>query len=211
MKKVHWPGATLMMPVPPVLVSCGTMEKPNCITIGWTGIINSQPPKTYISIRPERHSYEIIKQSKEFIINMPTAKLVKEIDWCGVRSGAKEDKFKAMNFTPYQVEGFDCPAIEELPIALTCKVFDIVPLGCHDMFMADITGVIVNEDLLDEKGRLEVERAGLMAYAHGQYFELGKKIGSFGFSVKKPEKKAKKHTAPKSGTKPYVKKKTSKK
>lgn len=192
MKKVHWPGATLMMPVPPALVSCGTKENPNCITIAWTGIINSQPPKTYISIRPERHSYEIIKQSKEFIINMPTVKYVKEIDWCGVRSGAKEDKFKAMNFTPYEVEGFDCPAIAELPIALTCKVFDIVPLGCHDMFMADITGVIVNEDLLDEKGRLEIEKAGLMAYAHGQYFELGKKIGSFGFSVKKPEKKKKK-------------------
>ena len=123
---------------------------------------------------------------------MPTAKYVKEIDWCGVRSGAKEDKFNAMKFTPYEVEGFDCPAIAELPIALTCKVFDIVPLGCHDMFMADITGVIVNEDLLDEKGRLEIEKAGLMAYAHGQYFELGKKIGSFGFSVKKPEKKKKK-------------------
>ena len=211
MKKVHWPGATLMTPVPPVLVSCGTKEKPNCITIGWTGIINSQPPKTYISIRPERYSYDIIKEKKEFIINMPTAKLVKEIDWCGVRSGAKEDKFKAMNFTPYEVEGFECPAIEELPIALTCKVFDIVPLGCHDMFMADITGVIVNEDLLDEKGRLEIEKAGLMAYAHGQYFELGKKIGSFGFSVKKPEKKAKKRTPSKNGAKPYVKKKTAKK
>lgn len=178
-----------MMPVPPALVSCGTRDNPNCLTIAWTGIINSQPPKTYISIRPERHSYEIIKQSKEFIINMPTAKMVKEIDWCGVKSGAKEDKFNAMNFTPYEVDGFECPAIEELPIALTCKVFDIVPLGCHDMFMADITGVIVNEDLLDENGRLEIERAGLMAYAHGQYFELGKKIGSFGFSVKKPEKK----------------------
>ena len=207
MKKVHWPGATLMMPVPPVLVSCGTKEKPNCITIGWTGIINSQPPKTYISIRPERYSYDIIKETKEFIINMPTAKMVKEIDWCGVRSGAKEDKFKAMNLTPYEVEGFECPAIEELPIALTCRVFNIVPLGCHDMFMADITGVIVNEDLLDENGRLEVEKAGLMAYAHGQYFELGKKIGSFGFSVKKPEKKSKKRKT----AAVAVKKKTAKK
>lgn len=211
MKKVHWPGATLMMPVPPALVSCGTKENPNCLTIAWTGIINSQPPKTYISIRPERYSYEIIRQSKEFIINMPTAKMVKEIDWCGVRSGAKEDKFKTMNFTPYEVEGFECPAIEELPIALTCKVFDIVPLGCHDMFMADITGVIVNENLLDENGRLEIERAGLMAYAHGQYFELGKKIGSFGFSVKKPEKKSKKRTAAKTAHKADVKKKTAKK
>lgn len=189
MKKVHWPGATLMTPVPPALVSCGTKEQPNCLTIAWTGIINSQPPKTYISIRPQRHSYEIIKQSKEFIINMPSAKMVKEIDWCGVRSGSKENKFEAMGFTPYEVEGFECPAIEQLPIALTCKVFDIIPLGSHDMFMADVTGVIVNENLIDEKGRLEIEKAGLMAYAHGQYFKLGEKIGSFGFSVKKPEKK----------------------
>ena len=207
MKKVHWPGATLMMPVPPALVSCGTMEKPNCITIAWTGIINSQPPKTYISVRPERHSYDIIKNSGEFIINMPTAKMVKEIDWCGVRSGAKEDKFSAMKLTPYRVDGFECPDIEELPIALTCKVFDIVELGSHHMFMADVTGVIVNEDLLDENGRLEVEKAGLMAYAHGQYFELGKKIGSFGYSVKKPEKKSKKR---KPAGKP-VNKKTGKK
>ena len=215
MKKLIWPGATLLTPVPPVIVTCGSMEKPNAITIGWTGILNSHPPKTYISIRPERYSYNIIKESREFIINMPTANLVKEIDWCGVRSGANEDKFKAMNFTPYAIEGFDCPAIEEIPLALTCKVTDIIPLGSHDMFMADIVNVVVNEDMLDEKGRLEIEKIGLMAYAHGQYFELGKKIGSFGFSVKKPEKKAKKQTKSSAQkhtvSKPYVKKKTAKK
>lgn len=194
MKKLMWRGATLLTPVPPAIVSCGTMEKPNAITIAWTGIINSQPPKTYISVRPERYSYDIIKESGEFIINMPTAKLVKEIDYCGCRSGKNEDKFKAMNLTPYQVEGYNCPAIEETPIALTCKITQIIPLGSHDMFMADITNVLVNEDLLDEEGRLEIEKAGLMAYAHGQYFELGKKIGSFGFSVKKTVKKKKKRS-----------------
>ncbi len=192
MKKISWPGATLLTPVPPAIVSCGTIEKPNAITIAWTGIINSQPPKTYISVRPERYSYNIIKESGEFIINMPTAKLVKEIDYCGCRSGANEDKFKAMNLTPYEVEGYTCPAISETPISLTCKVTQIVHLGSHDMFMADVTGVLVNENLIDEKGRLEIEKAGLMAYAHGQYFELGKKIGTFGFSVKKPNKKNKK-------------------
>ena len=207
MKKIIWPGATLLTPVPPAIVTCGSMEKPNAITIGWTGIINSHPPKTYISIRPERYSYNIIKQTGEFIINMPTAKMVREIDWCGVRSGANEDKFKAMNFTPYQLDGFACPAIEEIPLALACKVCDIIPLGSHDMFMADIVNVAVNEDMLDEKGRLEIEKLGLMAYAHGQYFELGKKIGSFGFSVKKPPKK-RKNT--KISTKP-VNKKTAKK
>ncbi|MEG0019006.1 MAG: flavin reductase family protein [Oscillospiraceae bacterium] len=192
MKKIKWPGATLMMPVPPVLVSCGTMEKPNAITIAWTGIINSQPPKTYISIRPERYSYNIIKESGEFVINMPTAKMVREIDYCGCRSGANEDKFKAMKLTAMECEGMSCPQIAQSPIALTCRVTEIVPLGSHHMFLADITGVLVEEELLDSKGRLQVEKAGLMAYAHGQYFELGKKIGSFGFSVEKKKKNLKK-------------------
>lgn len=185
MKKLKWPGATLMMPVPPTLVSCGTMEKPNAITIAWTGIINSQPPQTYISIRPERYSYNVIKESGEFVINMATVDLLKAVDYCGCRSGKDENKLKAMRLTPIPCEGMSCPQIAESPVALTCKVTKVVSLGSHDMFIADITGVLVDEDLLDKKGKLQIENAGLIAYAHGQYFELGKKIGSMGFSVSK--------------------------
>lgn len=193
MKKLKWPGSTLLMPVPPTLVSCGTVEKPNALTIAWTGIINSQPPKTYISIRPERYSYNIIKESGEFVINMPTAKMVRAIDYCGCRSGEKENKIAAMGLTAIECEGSSCPQIEESPIALTCKVTEIVKMGSHDMFLADITGVIVDEALLDKKGKLQIEKAGLIAYAHGQYFELGKKIGSFGFSVQKNNNKSKRN------------------
>ena len=191
MKKITWPGATLLAPTPPVLVSCGSMEHPNAITIAWCGIINSHPPKTYISVRPERYSYDIIKNSGEFIIHLPTKEMVKAIDYCGVRSGRDENKLEKCGLTTYAVEGFDCPAIEQFPIALTCKVTDIVPLGCHDMFMADITGVLVDESMLDDAGKLCMERAGIIAYAHGQYYELGDNLGRFGFSVKKPDKKKK--------------------
>lgn len=191
MKKITWPGATLLAPTPPVLVTCGSMEKPNAITIAWTGIINSHPPKTYISVRPERYSYDIIKESGEFIVHLPTKEMVRAIDYCGVKSGRDENKLEKCGLNLYEVEGFTCPAIKEFPIALTCKVTDILPLGCHDMFMADITGVLVDESMLDENGKLCMERAGIIAYAHGQYYELGENLGRFGFSVKKPDKKKK--------------------
>ena len=189
MPKTEWKGATLLAPVPPALVSCGTLEAPNALAIAWTGILNSQPPKTYISVRPERYSYGLIKASGEFIINLPTAALVRAVDYCGVRSGRSENKLAAARLTPEAVPGFAAPAIAESPLCLACRVTDIVPLGTHDMFLADIISVQVDEELIDANGRLCLARAGLCAYAHGEYFALGRKIGSFGFSVKKKKKK----------------------
>ena len=184
MEKVQWKGGTLLAPVPAVLVSCGSMDKPNALTIAWTGIINSDPPKTYISVRPSRHSYEIIKQSGEFVINMMPSSFVRAVDYCGIKSGKNEDKLTKMKLTAEECTHISCPQVAECPISLECKVTDIVPLGSHDMFMADILGVNISTDLIDERGRLKIEQAGLMAYAHGTYFALGKKIGTFGYSVK---------------------------
>ena len=189
MSKQVWKGSALVAPVPPALVSCGTLEAPNVLTVAWTGMLQSQPPKTYISVRPERYSHGLIKASGEFIINLPTAALVRAVDYCGVRSGRSENKLAAARLTPEAVPGFAAPAIAESPLCLACRVTDIVPLGTHDMFLADIISVQVDEELIDANGRLCLARAGLCTYAHGEYFALGRKIGSFGFSVKKKKKK----------------------
>ncbi|HJC71325.1 MAG TPA: flavin reductase family protein [Candidatus Ruthenibacterium merdavium] len=188
MSKIQWKGSTLLAPVPPALVSCGTMDRPNALTIAWTGIINSQPPKTYISVRPERYSYDLISASREFVINLPTAEMVRAIDYCGVRSGRDENKFETQGLTALPVEGFSCPMVGEAPLSLVCRVTDIVKLGTHDMFLADIVSVYVDNSLVDGDGKLHLAKAGLCAYAHGEYFALGKKIGSFGFSVKKKKR-----------------------
>lgn len=188
MAKVSWKGSTLLAPVPAVMVSCGTMEESNIITIGWTGILNSNPPKTYVSIRPERYSYEIIKKTGEFVINLTTAELIRATDGCGVYTGRKVDKFKKYQLDKVQASEVSVPLIAQAPICLECRVTDIVPLGSHDMFMADIVAIDVEESLLNKDGKLCLERAGLAAYAHGQYYALGKKLGSFGFSVKKKKK-----------------------
>lgn len=184
MEKVQWKGGTLLSPVPAVLVSCGTMEKPTALTIAWTGIICSDPPKTYISVRPERNSYEIIKQSGEFVINMMPSTFVRQVDYCGIKSGRTEDKLSKMKLTPQESSQISAPQIEQSPISMECRITEVLPLGSHDMFLADILAVNIDKELLDERGRLKIEKAGLMAYAHGTYFALGKKIGSFGFSVK---------------------------
>ena len=191
MSKVVWKGGTLLAPVPPVMVSCGDMDNSNIITIAWTGILNSNPPKTYISVRPQRHSFEMIKSTKEFVINLTPSSFVKEADYCGIYTGAKVDKFEKCKLTKAKAETVECPLIEECPMNLECKVTDIVELGSHHMFIADITAINVDESLLGEDGKLHLEKAKLCAFAHGEYFELGKKIGNFGFSVKK--KKPKKH------------------
>ena len=185
MKKQHWPGSALLAPVPPALVSCGTLDKPNALTIAWTGIINTQPPKTYISVRPERFSYNLIKDSGEFVINLPTEKIVRAVDYCGCRSGEKEDKLAKCGLTVMESVKVSAPQIAQSPVSLECKVTQIVKLGTHDMFLADIVGVNVDESLLDEKGKLHLSKAGLCTYAHGEYFALGKNIGDFGFSVRK--------------------------
>ena len=164
------------------------VHPPCALTIAWTGIINSQPPKTYISVRPERYSYDLISASREFVINLPTAEMVRAIDYCGVRSGRDENKFETQGLTVLPVEGFSCPMVGEAPLSLACRVTDIVKLGTHDMFLADIVSVYVDNSLVDGDGKLHLAKAGLCAYAHGEYFALGKKIGSFGFSVKKKKR-----------------------
>lgn len=192
MSKVNWKGSTLLGPVPPTMVSCGTVENPNVLTVAWTGIINSQPPMTYVSIRPSRYSYELIKNSGEFVINLTPSKLVRACDYVGVRSGRDENKFEKCKLTALPCEHVQAPQIAECPISLECRVKQILPLGSHDMFLADIVSVNVEEELLDEEGKLHLDKAGLLSYVHGEYFAPGKKVGSFGYSVRKrpnPKKK----------------------
>ena len=188
MAKVKWRGGALLAPVPPVMVSCGDMDKSNIVTVAWTGILNTIPPKTYISLRPSRYSYEIIKKTREFVINLTPAELIRTADSCGVYTGRKVDKFKKYALTKAEAFEVGAPLIGECPLSLECRVTDVVPLGTHDMFIADIVAVDVDESLLDKDGKLNLDRAHLAAFAHGEYFELGKKIGSFGFSVKKKKK-----------------------
>ena len=170
------------------MVSCGTMESSNIITVAWTGIVNTVPPKTYISVRPSRHSYKLIKESGEFVVNLTSAALIKKADYCGIFTGAKVDKFKKCGLTKEEASEVSCPIIAESPLSLECRVTDVIELGTHHMFLADIVAVDVDDSLLDSKGKLCLEKAGLAAYAHGEYFELGKKIGYFGFSADKKGK-----------------------
>lgn len=188
MSKVVWKGGALSAPLPPVMVTCSDGERDNIITIAWTGIVNTVPPKTYISVRPSRHSYNIIKESGEFVINLTPSSLIKTADYCGIYTGAKVDKFAKCGLNKAEASQVRVPLIEECPLALECRVTDIIPLGSHHMFLADIVAVDVDESLLDKDGKLHLERAGLAAFAHGEYFELGKKVGNFGFSVKKKKK-----------------------
>ncbi len=192
MAKVNWKGSTLLGPVPPTMVSCGTVEEPNVLCVAWTGIVNSQPPMTYVSIRPTRHSYGLIKESGEFVINLTPSRLVRACDYVGVRSGRDENKFEKMHLTALPCSNVKAPQIAECPVSLECKVKSVTPLGSHDMFLAEILSVNVDEELLDEEGKLHLEQAGLLSYVHGEYFAQGKKVGSFGYSVRKrpnPKKK----------------------
>ena len=152
----------------------------------------TRPPVTYISLRPERYSYALIKGSGEFVINLPTDALVRAVDLCGVKSGRDTDKFALTGLTPVPAFNVSAPMIAECPVSIECKVREIIPLGSHDMFMTDIVGVGAAKELLDEKGRLALEKAGLLAYAHGAYFSLGKQLGTFGYSVKKKQNRNKK-------------------
>lgn len=183
--KEHWKGSVITSPLPPTLVTCSYGGTDNVFTVAWTGILNTQPPVTYISVRPERYSYELIKKSGEFVINLPTEKLVRAVDYCGVRSGRKTDKFKDMRLHKARAEKIGSPIIEECPVNIECKVREICELGSHHMFIADIVGIDAAKELLDEKGRLALDKARLIAYAHGEYFALGRKLGSFGYSVRK--------------------------
>ena len=202
MSKQSWRGSTLLNPEPPVLVSCGGLEKPNLITIGWTGTICTQPSMVSISVRPERYSHHLIQESGQFAINLPTEALVRSVDWCGVKSGRDVDKFAACGLTAAAASKVGAPLLAESPLNMECRVTQIIPLGSHDLFLAEVVACDVEESLLDEKGKLCLDKAGLLAYSHGEYFALGKQLGTFGYSVrKKPLRAAEPARKPKRGGK----------
>lgn len=189
MKKSFKPG-TLLSPVPTVMVSCGDGEEKNIITIGWTGIINSDPPITYISVRKSRHSHHIIEKTGEFVINLTTEKLAFAADYCGVKSGRDVDKFKEMRLTPESADIVKCPMIAQSPINLECRVIEVKSYPTHDMFIAEIVAMHADEEIVNEKGKIDMSAAGLIAYVHGEYFGLKKApMGRFGYSVMKPKTK----------------------
>ena len=189
MSKKIWKAGTFVYPIPAVLVTSGDMEKSNIITVAWTGIINTNPAIVYISVRPERYSYNLIKKNKEFAINLTNEKLAYATDWCGVRSGAKYDKFKEMNLTKEKGEFIKTPLIKESPVSIECKVIDEKNYGSHTMFIAEVLSIDADEKYMDEKGAFDISKCDLIAYANGGYYKLGKKIGKFGYSVEKKKNK----------------------
>lgn len=185
MSKKIWKSGTFIYPIPAVMVTSGTMEKSNIMTVAWTGIQNTNPAIVYISVRPERYSYNLIKENGEFAINLTTRELAYATDWCGVKSGAKVDKFKEMHLTKQKGNFVKCPLIEESPVSIECKVIDLKELGSHHMFTAEVLSIDADEKYIDEKGAFDISKCDLIAYANGGYYELGKKIGKFGYSVEK--------------------------
>lgn len=185
MAKVEWKPGTFIYPIPAVMVTSGDMKKSNIMTVAWTGIINTNPAMCYISVRPERYSYNLIKESKEFVINLTNEKLAYATDWCGVKSGKNIDKFKEMKLTKEKANHVKCPIIKESPVAVECKVKEIVELGSHHMFIAEVLSIDADEKYIDEKGAFDISKCDLIAYANGGYYSLNKKIGKFGYSVKK--------------------------
>ncbi len=197
MAKIAWRAGTLMAPLPPVLVSCGSMENPNVMTAAWTGILCSDPTLVYVSLRPSRYSHKIISQTKEFVINLPTVALAKQVDMCGVKSGRTVNKFELTGLTAAPCSKIAAPQVLESPISLECRVLEIKHLGTetqpatHDMFLAEVLAVNVDDKYIDENNALHLEKAGLLAYAHGFYYALGEQLGKFGWSVEKDATKRK--------------------
>lgn len=190
LSKQYWQGGNMLYPVPAVMVSCRREgEKPNIITVAWAGTICSSPPMVSVSVRRERYSYDILKETGQFVINLVTKDLVFAADYCGVRSGREEDKFVRMNLTQQPSKHIQAPGIAESPLNLECKVTQIIPLGSHDMFLAEVLGVTVDERYMDKNGKFHLNEAGLAAYSHGEYFELGKRLGKFGYSVAKKKRR----------------------
>lgn len=193
MGKQSWKPGNMLYPVPAVMVSCKRAdERPNIITVAWAGTVCSDPAMLSVSIRKERYSHDIIKESGEFVVNLVTGELTRACDWCGVRSGKDFDKFEEMKLTEYTSEYMDAPAISESPVNIYCKVKQILELGSHDMFIAEVVGVTVDDKYMDENGKFELSKTGLITYSHGEYFLLGKKLGKFGYSVKKNVRSKKK-------------------
>lgn len=195
LKKVHWKPGTMVYPLPAALVSCGdNPENYNMITIAWTGTTNTSPPMAYVSIRKSRHSHKLITESGEFVINLTTKELAFATDWCGVKSGRDFDKFKEMKLTPVKGEKVNAPIVAESPINIECKVKQVISQGSHDMFLAEVVHVQATEALLDpETGKFDFNKSTPIVYSHGEYHEVGKFIGKFGYSVMK--KKTKKRLA----------------
>ncbi|MDD7388298.1 MAG: flavin reductase family protein [Lachnospiraceae bacterium] len=193
MGKQYWKPGNMLYPVPAVMVSCGRKdEKPNIITVAWTSTSCSSPAMVSISIRPERYSYDIIKETGEFVVNLVNEELVYAADYCGVRSGRDVDKFDQMKLTPLESKTVKAPGISESPVNIECKVVQIIPLGSHDLFLGEVTGVTVDDKYMDETGRFDLSQAKLAVYSHGEYFGLGEKIGRFGYSVAKKKTAGKK-------------------
>lgn len=188
--KENWKPGTLIYPLPVVLVSCGEREEEfNLVTVAWTGTVCTDPPMCYISLRRERHSHEIISRTGEFVINLTTEELARATDWCGVKSGRDCDKFREMGLTPAPGVAVKAPVVAEAPLSIECRVRQVMPLGSHDMFLAEVVNVLADDRYIDPaSGRLDLERAGMTAYCHGEYFRLGEALGHFGWSVRKPRK-----------------------
>lgn len=185
MARVHLKAGALTAPLPPVIVTVGDMESANMLTVAWTGILSTHPPRTYVSVRPSRHSHALLSERGEFVINLPSADMARTVDYVGIYTGAKVDKFAATGLTKCPSMHVSAPTLAECPIALECRVVEVLSMGTHDVFIADILAVSCDEAILDEAGRMCFERAGLLAYAHGEYFALGERLGEFGFSAKK--------------------------
>ena len=188
MARQNFKAGTLEAPLPAVMVSVGDMEESNILTVAWTGILSSDPPRTYISVRPSRYSHKILKEKREFVINLTNEALAWSTDYVGIYTGAKVDKFKKCNLTKIKSQAVEAPTIKEAPIALECKVFDIIESGTHDIFMADIVNVSCDDGIVDGGGKICFDKAKLIAYSHGEYYALGKKVGRFGFSTDKKKR-----------------------
>ncbi|MCI6020749.1 MAG: flavin reductase family protein [Clostridia bacterium] len=194
MSKISFKPGNMLYPVPAVMVSCARKgEKPNIITVAWAGTVCSSPAMLSIAVRKERYSHAIISETKEFVVNLVTKKLTFATDYCGVKSGRDVDKFKEMHLTPQESQNVCAPGIAESPVNIECRVVDVKPLGSHDLFIAEVVGVTVDDSYMDSKNVFHLNGAGLVAYSHGEYYELGKKIGRFGYSVQKKKKSNKNH------------------
>lgn len=192
MARIDLKAGTLLGPLPAVMVTVSDGESDNVLTVAWCGILSTDPARAYISVRPSRHSYEMLKKSGEFVINLTTDTLARSTDYVGIFTGAKVNKFEKCNLTRVPSKVVSAPTVAESPLALECKVFEVIPSGTHDIFLADIVSVSCDESVIDKNGKIRLDKAGLMAYAHGEYFALGKKLGNFGFSAAKKKKKPQK-------------------
>ena len=189
-EKIAWKPGTMIYPLPAALISCGaTPDEYNVLTASWVGTICSNPPMCYVSVRPERHSHPILEKNMAFVINLTTEELARATDWCGVRSGSEYDKFAECGLTPVPSQKVAAPYLKEAPVSIECRVREVLRLGSHDMFVADVEGVLADSAYIDpESGAFDMEKAGLLVYSHGHYYKTGEKVGKFGWSVEKKKK-----------------------